>query len=82
MATNLELMQTMMEEIGPNMAEIEAVIQSEDRNWAIQLEDQSIIMLEWADKRKLIFTAKRRNMASSMSMFASSKFEAKIFSIS
>ena len=50
MAKNLERMQTMMEEIGPNMAEIEAVIQSEDRNWAIQLEDQSIIMLEWAEK--------------------------------
>ena len=49
MATNLERMQAMMEEIGPAMAEIEAVIQSEDKNWAIQFEDQSIIMLEWAE---------------------------------
>ena len=40
----------MMEEIGPDMAEIEAVIQSEDKNWAIQFEDQSIIMLEWAER--------------------------------
>jgi CBS domain-containing protein len=36
MATNLERIQAMMEEIGPAMAEIEAVIQSEDKNWAIQ----------------------------------------------
>ena len=35
MATNLERIQAMMEEIGPAMAEIEAVIQSEDKNWAI-----------------------------------------------
>jgi hypothetical protein len=50
MATNLERMQAMMEEIGPAMAEIEAVIQSEEKNWAIQFEDQSIIMLEWAER--------------------------------
>ena len=50
MATNLERMQAMMEEVGPAMAEIEAVIQSEDKNWAIQFEDQSIIMLEWSER--------------------------------
>jgi hypothetical protein len=50
MATNLERIQAMMEEIGPAMAEIEAVIQSEEKNWAIQFEDQSIIMLEWAER--------------------------------
>ncbi len=50
MATNLERMQAMMEEIGPAMAEIEAVIQSDDKKWAIQFEDQSIIMLEWTER--------------------------------
>lgn len=50
MATNLERMQIMMEEIGPVMPSIEAVIQSEEKNWAIQFDDQSIVMLEWADK--------------------------------
>jgi hypothetical protein len=43
-------MQAMMEEIGPAMAEIEAVIQSDDKKWAIQFEDQSIIMLEWTER--------------------------------
>ena len=50
MATNLERMQIMMEEIGPSMPDIEAVIQSENTNWAIQFEDQSIVMLEWAEQ--------------------------------
>ncbi len=49
MATNLERMQIMMEEIGPSLPEIEAVIQSEDKNWAIQFSDQAIVMLEWAE---------------------------------
>lgn len=58
MATNLERMQIMMEEIGPNMTEIEAVIQSEEKNWAIQFDDQSIIMLEWADNPdRVVLTA-------------------------
>ena len=50
MAGYLERVQIMMEEIGPSMPEIEAVIQSEEKNWAIQFDDQSIITLEWAEK--------------------------------
>ena len=50
MTKSLERFQIMMEEIGPSMPEIEAVIQSEECNWAIQFEDNSIITLEWADK--------------------------------
>jgi len=58
MATNLEHMQIMMEEIGPAMPEIEAVIQSEEKNWAIQFEDQSIVMLEWAESPdRVVLTA-------------------------
>jgi hypothetical protein len=58
MATNLERMQIMMEEIGPIMSEIEAVIQSEEKNWAIQFDDQSIVMLEWIENPdRLVLTA-------------------------
>lgn len=58
MATNLERMQIMMEEIGPSLPEIEAVIQSEDRNWAIQFSDQAIVMLEWAeDPDRVVLTS-------------------------
>ena len=58
MATNLKRMQIMMEEIGPSLPEIEAVIQSEDKNWAIQFSDQSIVMLEWAeDPDRVVLTS-------------------------
>ena len=50
MTLNLDRFQIMMEEIGPSLDEIEAVIQSEECNWAIQFDDQTIITLEWADK--------------------------------
>lgn len=54
MASHLERIQIMMEEIGPSMSEIEAVIQSEDKNWAIQFDEQSIVTLEWAEKPERI----------------------------
>ncbi|MCM0045191.1 MAG: type III secretion system chaperone [Burkholderiaceae bacterium] len=58
MATNLHRMHIMMEEIGPFMPSIEAVIQSEEKNWAIQFDDQSIVMLEWAEKPdRVVLTA-------------------------
>lgn len=58
MASHLERVQIMMEEIGPSMPEIEAVIQNEEKNWAIQFDDQSIITLEWADKpERVVLTA-------------------------
>lgn len=58
MATNLERMQIMMEEIGPSLSDIQAVIQSEDKNWAIQFSDQSIVMLEWvSDPERVVLTA-------------------------
>ncbi len=58
MTNNLKRMQIMMEEIGPSLPEIEAVIQSEETNWAIQFDDQSIVMLEWAHKPdRVVLTA-------------------------
>lgn len=69
MATNLERMQIMMEEIGPVMPSIEAVIQSEERNWAIQFDDQSIVMLEWADKPdRVVLTAMLGSPSESMQL--------------
>ncbi len=50
MATHLERVQIMMQEIGPSVPEIEAVIQSEATNWAVQFDDGSIVLLEWAAK--------------------------------
>ncbi len=49
MSINLQKFQIMMEEVGPEVSDIETVIQNEDRDWAIQFEDQTIVTLEWAD---------------------------------
>lgn len=69
MATNLQRMQIMMEEIGPVMPSIEAVIQSEEKNWAIQFDDQSIVMLEWAEKPdRVVLTAMLGTPSESMQM--------------
>ncbi len=69
MATNLERMQIMMEEIGPSMSEIEAVIQSEEKNWAIQFDDQSIVMLEWAESPdRIVLTAMLGSPTESMQL--------------
>ncbi len=70
MATNLERMQIMMEEIGPSMSEIEAVIQSEEKNWAIQFEDQSIVMLEWTDSPdRVVLSAMLGTASESMQLY-------------
>lgn len=69
MATNLERMQIMMQEIGPSLPEIEAVIQSEEKNWAIQFEDQSIVMLEWAENpERVVLTAMLGTPSESMQL--------------
>lgn len=69
MATNLQRMQIMMEEIGPVMPSIEAVIQSEEKNWAIQFDDQSIVMLEWAEKPdRVVLTAMLGTPSESMQL--------------
>lgn len=64
MTTSLERFQIMMEEIGPSMVEIEAVIQSEECNWAIQFDDEKIITLEWADKPDRIVLSSALGMPS------------------
>lgn len=69
MATNLERMQILMQEIGPSLPEIEAVIQSEEKNWAIQFDDQSIVMLEWAESPdRVVLTAMLGTPSESMQL--------------
>ena len=69
MATNLQRIQIMMEEIGPSIPEIEAVIQSEEKNWAIQFDDQSIVILEWTENPdRLVLTAMLGKPSESMQL--------------
>ena len=49
MATTIEQIQQLVQEIGPSMQEIDAVVQTEEPSWAIQFSDETIIILEAAD---------------------------------
>lgn len=45
-----ESIQLLMQEIGPDMPEIDAVMQSEENSWAIQFDDETVVQIEWADE--------------------------------
>lgn len=49
MATTIEQIQQLVQELGPSMAEIDAVVQTEEPSWAIQFSDETIIIIEPAD---------------------------------
>ncbi len=49
MATPTEQIQQLLQEIGPSMPEIDAVVQTEEPSWAIQFSDETVIILEAAD---------------------------------
>ena len=46
MSINLQKFQIMMEEVGPEVSDIETVIQNKDRDWAIQFVDELVVMIE------------------------------------
>ncbi len=49
MATTIEQIQQLVQEVGPSMPEIDAVVQTEEPSWAIQFSDDTVIILEPAD---------------------------------
>lgn len=49
MATATEQIQQLLQEIGPRMPEIDAIVQTEEPSWAIQFSDDIVILLEAAD---------------------------------
>lgn len=58
MPNDLSSIQAMLQDLGPNVPEIDAIIQSEDASWAIQFADESVVLLEWADDpARLMFSA-------------------------
>lgn len=49
MVTTIEQIQQLVQEIGPSMPEIDAIVQTEEPSWAIQFSDETVIILEAAD---------------------------------
>ena len=50
MATPIEQIQQLMQELGPATPDIDAVVQTEEPSWAIQFADESILVIEPADE--------------------------------
>lgn len=50
MATPVEQIQLLMQELGPVMPEIDAIVQTEEPSWAIQFSDEHILVIEPADE--------------------------------
>lgn len=46
MVDTIEHVQQLLQEIGPGMPEIDAIVQTEEPSWAIQFSDETIIILE------------------------------------
>ena len=58
MATTVEQIQQLMQELGPATPDIDAVVQTEEPSWAIQFSDESIIIVEPADEpARLVMSA-------------------------
>ncbi len=49
MTTTVEQIQQLIQELGPSMPEIDAVVQTEEPSWAIQFSDETILIIEPAD---------------------------------
>ena len=50
MASTIEKIQNLIQELGPATADIDAVIQTEEPSWAIQYSDETIVIIEPADE--------------------------------
>lgn len=46
MASTIEKIQTLIQELGPASPEIDAVVQTEEPSWAIQYSDETIVIIE------------------------------------
>lgn len=58
MATTIEKIQQLIQELGPAMQDIDAIIQTEEPSWAIQFSDETILLIESAeDPERMIFSA-------------------------
>lgn len=56
--TNIEKIQQLLQELGPNTPDIDAVVQTEEPSWAIQFSDETIVIIEPAeDPERMVLSA-------------------------
>ena len=49
MSKTIEHIQQLIQELGPNMPDVDAVIQTEEPSWAVQFSDETVIIIEAAE---------------------------------
>jgi hypothetical protein len=47
MPYHLNAIQQLMQELGPQTSTVDAVVQHGEKTWAVQLDDDSIVLMEW-----------------------------------
>ena len=56
--TSTEKIQQLMQELGPNTPDIDAVVQTEEPSWAIQFSDETVVIIESAeDPGRMVLSA-------------------------
>ena len=56
--TSIEKIQQLMQELGPNTPDIDAVVQTEEPSWAIQFSDETVVIIESAeDPGRMVLSA-------------------------
>ncbi len=50
MATTIEQIQQLIQELGPHMQDVDAIVQTEEPSWAIQFADETIVIIEAAEE--------------------------------
>ena len=62
MATTTEKIQQLIQELGPHMQDIDAIVQTEEPSWAIQFSDETILIIEAAEEpSRMVFSAELGN---------------------
>ena len=62
MATTIEQIQQLIQELGPTMQDVDAIVQTEEPSWAIQFSDETIVIIEAAeDPARMVFSAELGN---------------------
>ena len=69
MTNTIEKIQQLLQELGPDTPEIDAVIQTEDPSWAIQFTDETVVIVEPAEEPgRMVFSAEMGNASDSLQL--------------
>jgi hypothetical protein len=69
MSKNLDMIKLMLQELGAEMAELEAILPHEEGHWTVQFDDGAAVLMEWLDRpSRLILSAALGKVSAPMQM--------------